>query len=212
MCVVARIRTCSPQLWMTKLCSLWTTRVGVSVQLGDSAPSKFDLIKLDMVCPQEQVTAEQVAGASVRFPTPTELIAMTKAAIGATRGRLVPGARYVRRNHPHRHQPTRLDDAAVDVRADCDRRDIGPTIDAITKWHGTGTIGLGLGGIRAGPVWQTRRGRLSLRPTTHWAELVTVSSLTARSGVEPPTKVVGRPAPCARRPAPAHHKPGDRGR
>jgi DNA polymerase V len=118
------------------------------------------------------------AGASVGFPTPTDdPIAMTKAAIGAIRGRLVPGARYVRAGIILNGISRRGATMPLSMfEADYDRRDLGPTLDAITKRHGTGTIGLGLGGIRTGSVWQMKRGRLSRRATTHWDELATVSA------------------------------------
>ncbi|WP_367948731.1 DUF4113 domain-containing protein [Rathayibacter sp. VKM Ac-2857] len=48
-----------------------------------------------------------------------------------------------------------------------------PTIDAVTKRHGRSAVGLGLAGIRKGPVWTMKRGALSLRATTHWGELAT---------------------------------------
>jgi DNA polymerase V len=116
------------------------------------------------------------ASASVAFPTPTDdPIAMTKAAIGAIKGRLVPGARYVRAGIILNGLGPRGATAPLSMfESDYDRRDLGPTLDAITKRHGTGLVGLGLGGIRTGPVWQMKRGRLSKRATTHWSELATV--------------------------------------
>ncbi|NQX17941.1 DUF4113 domain-containing protein [Rathayibacter sp. VKM Ac-2857] len=50
---------------------------------------------------------------------------------------------------------------------------VRPTIDAVTKRHGRSAVGLGLAGIRKGPVWTMKRGALSLRATTHWGELAT---------------------------------------
>ncbi|PPG77471.1 DNA polymerase V subunit UmuC [Rathayibacter rathayi] len=116
------------------------------------------------------------AAASVAFPTPTDdPIAMTRAAIGAIAGRLEPGARYVRAGIILNGISPRGSSTPLELfEADYDRRDLGPTLDEITKRHGTGTIGLGLGGIRSGPVWQMKRGRLSPRATTHWSELATV--------------------------------------
>lgn len=74
---------------------------------------------------------------------------MTKAAIGAIKGRLVPGARYMRAGIILNGISRRGATMPLSMfEADYDRRDLGPTLDAITKRHGTGTIGFGLGGIR----------------------------------------------------------------
>lgn len=52
-------------------------------------------------------------------------------------------------------------------------RRTGETLDAITRKLGPRTIGVGLGGLRNAPAWNMRRGMLSPRATTNWAELPT---------------------------------------
>ncbi|WP_244259369.1 Y-family DNA polymerase [Rathayibacter sp. VKM Ac-2759] len=113
------------------------------------------------------------AGGLAGFPVPTDdPVAIVKAAIGTLRPRLNEGARYIRAgviltNLSPRgsHALLEVFDSAFDTKA------VGPTIDAVTKRHGRSAVGLGLAGIRKGPVWTMKRGALSLRATTHWSEL-----------------------------------------
>lgn len=53
-------------------------------------------------------------------------------------------------------------------------RAIGALIDSITAKNGSGSIGVGLGGMRKQPSWQMRREMMSKRATTHWDELAEV--------------------------------------
>lgn len=53
-------------------------------------------------------------------------------------------------------------------------KEIGPLIQKIKQRHGTGSLGLGLAGMKAGPQWQMKREMMSPRYTTHWDELLTV--------------------------------------
>jgi DNA polymerase V len=52
---------------------------------------------------------------------------------------------------------------------------ISQTLDHITDRFGESAIGIGLGGLKKRPSWNMRREKLSLRATTHWNELRTVS-------------------------------------
>jgi DNA polymerase V len=52
---------------------------------------------------------------------------------------------------------------------------LSQTLDQITDRFGESAIGIGLGGLKKRPSWNMRREKLSLRATTHWNELKTVS-------------------------------------
>jgi DNA polymerase V len=58
---------------------------------------------------------------------------------------------------------------------DLDSEYISQTLDRITDRFGESAIGIGLGGLKKRPSWNMRREKLSLRATTHWDELLTVS-------------------------------------
>lgn len=118
----------------------------------------------------------QSAVVAVSFPTPTDdPVVMIKAAIGALEPRLSPGTKYVRAGvmlngitpkDSHAYLPT-----FTPVH---EQRAIGNTLDAIAKRHGTGSVGLGLAGLKNAPHWAMKREMLSLRATTHWDELAPV--------------------------------------
>ncbi|WP_328612395.1 MULTISPECIES: DUF4113 domain-containing protein [Rathayibacter] len=115
------------------------------------------------------------AGGLAGFPVPTDdPVAIVKAAIGTLGPRLREGARYVRAgviltNLSPKGSHVYLDffDPVFDV------KNLGATIDAVTKRHGRASIGLGRAGVRTGPVWSMKRDALSARATTHWDELAT---------------------------------------
>ena len=115
------------------------------------------------------------AGALAGFPVPTDdPVAIVKAAIGTLRPRLREGARYVRAGVILTNLSPRDSHALLEVFDTAfDTKGLGATIDAVTKRHGRSAVGLGLAGIRKGPVWTMKRGALSLRATTHWGELAT---------------------------------------
>ncbi|PPF26303.1 MULTISPECIES: Y-family DNA polymerase [unclassified Rathayibacter] len=115
------------------------------------------------------------AGALAGFPVPTDdPVAIVKAAIGTLRPRLREGARYVRAGVILINLSPKDSHAFLDVfGAAFDTKGLGATIDAVTKRHGRSAVGLGLAGIRNGPVWTMKRGALSPRSTTHWGELAT---------------------------------------
>ena len=53
-------------------------------------------------------------------------------------------------------------------------RDVGKTLDAITRRLGGEAIGVGFGGLKQPAGWEMKRELLSKRATTHWDELVEV--------------------------------------
>jgi DNA polymerase V len=57
-----------------------------------------------------------------------------------------------------------------------EERGIGSLLEDVSRRYGRGSIGLGYAGIRGGPDWSMRRGMLSPRYTTHWAELPVVKA------------------------------------
>ncbi|PPG58214.1 Y-family DNA polymerase [Rathayibacter sp. AY1C5] len=115
------------------------------------------------------------AGGLAGFPVPTDdPVAMVRAAIGTLRPRLREGARYVRAGVILTNLSPRNSHALLEIFDTAfDTKGLGATIDAVTKRHGRSAVGLGLAGIRTGPVWTMKRDALSLRATTHWGELAT---------------------------------------
>jgi DNA polymerase V len=57
-----------------------------------------------------------------------------------------------------------------------EERGIGSLLEDVSRRHGRGSIGLGYAGLRGGPDWSMKRGMLSPRYTTHWAELPVVKA------------------------------------
>lgn len=115
------------------------------------------------------------AGGLAGSPVPTDdPVAIVKAAICTLRPRLHEGTRYVRAGVILTNLSPENSHAYLDVFDTAfDTEGLGTTIDAVTKRHGRSAVGLGLAGIRKGPVWSMKRDSLSARATTHWAELAT---------------------------------------
>jgi DNA polymerase V len=115
------------------------------------------------------------AGGMAGFPVSTDdPVTIVKAATGTLVPRLREGARYVRAGVILTNLSAKGSHALLDVfDNDFDTKGLGATIDAVTKRHGRSAVGLGLAGIRKGPVWTMKRDALSLRATTHWGELAT---------------------------------------
>jgi DNA polymerase V len=115
------------------------------------------------------------AGGLAGFPVPTDdPVAIVKAATGTLKPRLTEGARYVRAGVILTNLSARGSHALLDVFDTAfDTKNLGATIDAVTRRHGRVSVGLGLAGIRAGPVWTMKRVALSQRATTHWDKLAT---------------------------------------
>src|SRR5690606_19203564 len=51
------------------------------------------------------------------------------------------------------------------------RREVGTTLDRITRKLGDHAIGVGRGGLKQPAGWEMKRAMLSKRATTHWGEL-----------------------------------------
>lgn len=115
------------------------------------------------------------ASAAASFAQATDdPITISKTAIAALRPRLEHGARYVRAGVVLTGISPKESHAYLELfRPDYDTRQLGETLDAVTRRHGANAVGLGLAGLRKGPVWTMKRGRLSPRATTHWDELAT---------------------------------------
>lgn len=113
------------------------------------------------------------ASAAASFAQATDdPITISKTAIAALRPRLEHGARYVRAGVVLTGITPKRSHAYLEIfQPDYDTRALGETLDAVTRRHGANAVGLGLAGIRKGPVWTMKRGRLSPRATTHWTEL-----------------------------------------
>lgn len=58
-----------------------------------------------------------------------------------------------------------------------EERGIGPLLEDISRRYGRGSIGLGHAGLRNGPDWTMKRGMMSPRYTTEWAELPVVKAM-----------------------------------
>lgn len=52
-----------------------------------------------------------------------------------------------------------------------EQRNLGQLLDRVNRTQGRGAIGVGMAGLKGGPVWKMRREQLSPRYTTHWNEL-----------------------------------------
>ena len=57
-----------------------------------------------------------------------------------------------------------------------EQANIATLVDSIHRRVGRKYLGIGHGGLRAGPNWQMHRGMLSKRATTRWEELITVKA------------------------------------
>jgi DNA polymerase V len=121
----------------------------------------------------------QSAVAAVSFLTATDdPVQMVKAAIGALEPHLIPGVKYVRAGlmlsgitpkDAHAYLP--MFTPLHEQREIGSVIDVIDVIDVIAKRHGTGSVGLGLAGLKNAPHWAMKRELLSPRSTTHWAEL-----------------------------------------
>lgn len=116
--------------------------------------------------------------ATVTFPEPTDNpLLIAKAAIAVLPPRMIPGYRYVRAGV----MLTGLQPVAVQPMLDLfepspKARELGATLDRITRKAGPGSIGIGLAGLRTAPDWAMKRENLSPRAFTHWDELLTVAA------------------------------------
>ena len=116
--------------------------------------------------------------ASISFSMPTDdPIEITRAAVRALSPRLESGAAYVRAGVLLSGITPASSHAFLEPFVPLyDRRDLAKTLDTITRRHGERSLGLGLAGLKKGPVWTMKRESLSPRCTTHWAELALVKA------------------------------------
>lgn len=117
---------------------------------------------------------------AVPLPTPSDdPIAFTKAAdriLPQLFPESLPGVRYARASvtltgltPASRVQPLAL------FQPEFEGREVGKTLDQITKRLGGEAIGVGFGGLKQPAAgWEMKRAILSPRATMHWDELVTV--------------------------------------
>lgn len=110
---------------------------------------------------------------TVKLPVPSsDPVVFTKAVVDALMPRLATGPKYARAGvFLTGIQPEGANvvlDGLSEVSAE---RHLGRLVDQVSRRYGEAALGFGMAGITAGPVWQMKRQRLSLRATTHWSEL-----------------------------------------
>ncbi len=110
---------------------------------------------------------------SVRLPVPADdPITLTKAAIAALEHELVNGAWYVRAGIVLIDITPKASHAMLDPFVPAfEQRNLGKILDDVNRRQGKGSLGVGMAGLKGGPVWKMRREALSPRCTTHWDEL-----------------------------------------
>jgi DNA polymerase V len=113
------------------------------------------------------------------FAMPTDdPVAIAKAAAESLRGKLRPGAKYVRAGVMLNDlSPASSHSFLPMFQPDYDHRGVGDLLDKVHRRHGEQTIGLGMAGMRLGRGFEMRREMLSLRATTHWSELATAHAI-----------------------------------
>ncbi|GAA4366759.1 Y-family DNA polymerase [Paeniglutamicibacter cryotolerans] len=115
---------------------------------------------------------------TLRLPAPTsDPIVLTRLAVSALRGMIVPGTSYVRAGvmlgglEPARGQEQF--DTFVDDR---ESLDLGGLLGSVRAKFGDTAIGLGAGGLAEPPGWSMKRELSSPRYTTEWEDLPVVSA------------------------------------
>lgn len=113
---------------------------------------------------------------SVRLPVPADdPITLTKAAIAALEHELVDGAWYVRAGIVLIDITPKASHAMLDPFVPAfEQRNLGKILDDVNRRQGKGSLGVGMAGLKGGPVWKMRREALSPRCTTHWDELAVI--------------------------------------
>jgi DNA polymerase V len=122
--------------------------------------------------------AFESVGAEVVFAVPTDdPVRMVKGAIGGLLPKIREGARYARAGVMLSGLETKGAQSVLETFETVhEQADLGELLDAVTRRHGAGSVGIGLAGIRTGPVWTMKREKLSRRATTHWGELAEVQA------------------------------------
>ena len=117
----------------------------------------------------------QSAYVSVPLGTPTnDPIRLSKAAYSVL-DRINADAAYVRAGVILTGLRAETADIPLDLfREDYEGRQVGETLDSITRKFGSRAIGVGVGGLKSAPSWNMKRGMLSRRAMTAWDELVEV--------------------------------------
>ncbi|MFB0835006.1 Y-family DNA polymerase [Arthrobacter halodurans] len=123
--------------------------------------------------------AASFPSASVPLPEPTnDPIRLTKAAVAAMRGRLEPGAAYLRAGVMFSGLSRDVAGGGqelLDVFATGDGdRNVGDLLGNVRAKFGEAAIGLGQGGLAAPASWSMKREFSSPKYTTEWAELPVV--------------------------------------
>uniref|UniRef100_UPI0019399199 DinB/UmuC family translesion DNA polymerase n=1 Tax=Agromyces humi TaxID=1766800 RepID=UPI0019399199 len=115
---------------------------------------------------------------AVTLTAPTDdPITLTKAAIAALRPNIEPGLKYNRAGVILTGiSPKESHQYLEPFVGQYEHRNLAEAIDRVNRRHGDRAVGLGLAGLKSGPVWQMRRGNLSRRATTHWDELAVVKA------------------------------------
>jgi len=117
----------------------------------------------------------QSAHASVAVPTPTDDPIVLGRAAHYLLPRMQAGAGYVRAGVVLTGLVAKSSEAPLPLfEPEFEGRGIGGTLDSITAKLGAGCIGVGYGGLRDAPAWNMKRGLLSKRAMTEWAELPVV--------------------------------------
>lgn len=115
---------------------------------------------------------------SVRLPAPTQdPIVLTRAAVAAMRGRMVPGTRYVRAGVMFSGLEPATGQSTFDAfSGEGDHRDMGTLLGDVRARFGEAAIGLGHAGLAEPAGWSMKREFASPRYTTDWADLPIVSA------------------------------------
>lgn len=115
--------------------------------------------------------------ASVGLPTPTsDPIRLSKASY-ALLHRIRPDAAYVRAGVILTGLRAETSDIPLSLfESEYEGRQVGETLDSITKRFGSKAIGVGVGGLRSAPSWNMKRELLSRRTLTMWDELAEVKA------------------------------------
>lgn len=113
-----------------------------------------------------------------RLPYPADdPVTIVKAACRPLLPRMEPGRRYVRAGVALSQLALAGSQPMLAPFSPDPRRAVaGRLVDQINNTHGRGPVGLGRAGIATPPAWQMRRGMLSNRTTTSWAELARASA------------------------------------
>lgn len=115
---------------------------------------------------------------SVRLPAPTQdPIVLTRAAVTAMRGSMVPGTRYVRAGVMFSGLEPATGQSTFDAFAgEGEERDMGSLLGNVRARFGEAAIGLGHAGLAEPAGWTMKREFASPRYTTEWKDLPVVSA------------------------------------